>query len=95
MTKVSTEQYTELVKKVSKRIYQRTLDNLSPSQSNSELKKDIEQDVWLELYSLKAKKPEMHDLQIEKHLTETVFPVNSLPDTQVIYTDKIEEFSIL
>ena len=90
-----TEHYLGMVKKVTKRIYRRSLDNLSPSQANSELKQDIEQDVWLELFSLKAKKPNMPDVLIEKHLTESVFPVSSLPDTQVIYTDKIEEFSIL
>jgi len=86
--------YQDLVDEVAKCVYSKTLDTLSPSQVNSELLADITQDVWAELYTMKYKKPNMPDAILRKHL-QSSFQIKSLPDPQVVYTNKIENYTRL
>ena len=83
-------QYRQMIKDISKNVYNKTLDLSSPSQITTELIYDIEQDLWLELYIIKKAKPRMPDNQIEKHLVESIFRLSSFPDLNIVYQKKIE-----
>ena len=84
------KKYREIIETVAQKRLEGTIEILSPSQYNSELLKDYEQDLWLELYTLLSKKPKMAKPLIEEHLLNVYLP--SLPDPRIIYTDNVETF---
>ena len=71
------EKYNTLVERVANDIYESMVD--------SELLKDISQDVWLELLTLQSADPDITDKEIEKHLEKSMFSVTSLPYQNINY----------
>jgi hypothetical protein len=87
-----TKKYKPIVKKVADKILRNAKRNFSPNQLHSELKKDIEQDVWIEVYSLLMKVPKIDRGQVEEQLNRQAFPISSLPEERIIYTDNIDKY---
>ena len=79
------EKYNELVERVANDIYESMVDEIAPHQYDSELLKDISQDVWLELLTLQSADPDITDKEIEKHLEKSMFSVTSLPYQSINY----------
>jgi hypothetical protein len=79
------EKYKELIERLTVEIFEGAVNLYEPSQLNSELKKDIAQDLWLELYSHIAAYPDANLESVEDVLKK--MRVASLPDLRMVYVD--------
>jgi len=79
------EKYKDLIERLTAEIFEGAVNLYEPSQLNSELKKDIAQDLWLELYSHIAVYPDA-DLESVKDVLKNM-RVASLPDPRMVYAD--------
>jgi len=83
--------YKGLVSKIAEDIYESSTASNYPEEFDNDLLKDIEQDVWLELLTLKKIDPEITDSELRNHLEQTAVPVDSLPNPRIVYTDLLDE----
>ena len=83
--------YKGLVSKIAEDIYESSTASNHPEEFDNDLLKDIEQDVWLELLTLKDIDPEITDKELRNHLEQSTFPVNSLPNPRIEYSDRLDE----
>jgi len=90
------DKFKPMIAEVAKERLSLIINTLTPSQYTSELRKDLEQDLWLELYIVLTLKPD-DDLQltetiIKKHLS--VVDLRSTPDAKIVYLgERIEQLN--
>ena len=82
------EKYKDLIDRLTSEIYNKAVDSLLPGQLHSELKKDIKQDLWLELYSHIAAYPDADLDSVKKRLIN--MSVTSLPDPRMISVSEMD-----
>ena len=83
------EKYKDLIERLTAEIFEGAVNLYEPSQLNSELKKDIAQDLWLELYSHIAVYPDA-DLESVKDVLKNM-RVASLPDPRMLFVEEMPQ----
>ena len=72
-----------MIKGIAKMRLGKVIDTHNPSQYDSELLKDITQDLYLEYYKIRKEMPNITDLEVEKKLYEA--ELSSQPDAKMVY----------
>lgn len=79
-----------MIAEVAKTKLNAIINSHTPSQYNSELLKDIKQDLYLAYYTIRKKSPNIHDNQVKSLLMDTKV---TQPDSRVVYVgDNIENY---
>ena len=91
------DKFRPMIEEVARQRLGVIINTLTPSQYTSELRKDLEQDLWLELYIILALKPDdefplLTETIIRKHLL--VVDLASTPDVKIVYLgERIEQLN--
>ena len=82
------------IRKIAKELCTGIMHSHSPKQYYSELKYDVEQDLWLEYYKTKRNMPDLSTREIVMHVREVMINIATRPESKIYYHADYEHLSV-